>query len=98
MEDEIEDIKNSRPLLPHQCRAIQVVVAEKVSYLSEKYSIAYRKILFSSIYGFLKRTYNVNTYSAIAAVRFEEVLSVVKNLALEQLPDNVVAMAKGGAA
>jgi len=89
-----DDFLDSQPMKPHQCRAIQVVVAEKVSQLSGKYGI-YRKFLFSSIYGFLKRTYNVNTYSAIASLRFDEVLSVIKNLALEQLPENVIAMAKG---
>lgn len=91
---EIEDLKNSRPLLPHQCHAIQKAVAEKVNHLSEKHNLAYRPVIFSAIYGFLKRHFQVNTYSAIAAIRFEEAFAVVKNLVLEQLPDKVASLPK----
>lgn len=91
---EIEYMKNSRPLLPHQCHAIQKAVAEKVNHLSEKHNLAYRPVIFSAIYGFLKRHFQVNTYSAIAAIRFEEAFAVVKNLVLEQLPDKVANLPK----
>lgn len=95
---EIQDMKNSQPVLNHQRYSIQKAVGEKVQQLSEKHQIAYRPILFSSIYGFIKRYFRVPTYSAIPSIRFEEALTIIKNLVLEQLPENVIAMAKGGAA
>lgn len=96
VEGEIEDMKNSQPVQSHQRYSIQKAVGEKVQQLSEKHQIAYRPILFSATYGFVKRHFKVPTYSAIPAIRFEEALSIIKNLVLEQLPENVAAMARGG--
>ena len=93
----LDDFLDTRPLLPHQCHAVQKAVAEKVSSLGDKYRI-YNRLLFSSIYGFIKRHFNVNTYSAIASARFDEAVAVIKNLSLTQLPETVQAKAKGGAA
>jgi len=91
----LDDFLDTRPLLPHQCHAIQKAVAEKAAAFSEKHGI-YVRLLFSSIYGFLKRHFNVNTYSAIPSARFDEALAVTKNLDIHQLPDNIFAKARGG--
>lgn len=83
-----DDFMSTRPLLPHQCHGLQKAVAEKVTALCDKYKI-YNRLLFSSLYGFLKRHFNVNTYSAIPSTRFDEAMAVVRNLVIEQLPEGI---------
>ena len=91
----LDDFEATLPLRPHEARSIQAEVTAKVTAIHERFGI-YRRLLFSSIYGFLKRHFVVPTYSAIPSQRFEEARMVVKGLSLEQLPPEIGKLAKGG--
>lgn len=91
--ERLEALEASRPLEAWQAYEIKQHVNSKVEYFATQYRIP-RPILYSAVWGFLKRHFKVPTYIGIPAQRYEEASTVVFNLTLEQLPESIMEMAR----
>jgi phage anti-repressor protein len=89
-----EIVKTTR-LHQWQCYELKAAVTQRAKEFHEKYGVAY-PMLFPSIWNYVKRSFRVVTYSAIPAVKFNDALTLVKNMQFENMADYVQGLAGGG--
>lgn len=95
VQQSVKEIVDTVRLHAWQCYELKAAVSQKAQEFVEKYGCK-QSLMFTGIWGFLKRHFRVPTYNTIPAMRFDEALTVVKELTLPQMPDYVRETATKG--
>lgn len=94
VEQSVTALTDTMRLHHWQCHELKAAVGKKAYQLNEEHGIGI-KLLYPAVWGFVKRHFKVPVYTTIPAMRYDEALEIVKNVALEQLPDYVQNQAGG---